>query len=409
MYESDKAYQANPLIMAKKGFDVQETRLFYLGLEHVNPHLPNSKFHDREFQEVHIPMGELVKYFGNDAFYTILKDVCKKLFDKKIEIKSGNSWKWYHVFSTMEFKDGEGLYIKFDSEMKPWLLDLFDKGYTQIERKAIWGLSSVHAIRILELVLQYKNTPSKEREITIEELKQYLGISKDDYKGRINNFKKYVLENPIAQINEKTPYKVKYEQVKKGVRIVAFKFKLISEPIDTPMETEQQFPIREELISRGLYANVADKVEQKISNGEWQESMIRALVKRCDAEKPMDSGKWLSGALFKPKSKYQKYGWHIKEWNNSNGQNLPSMNTGMEGIGSIIGRAMGNITNKSDKKPHSDGNTDNIIPQSQKEINDFEIGSIIEAVKSGKDIPKFIAKHMKARGLTAQDVIEGKR
>ena len=346
--EAGATYQANPLIMARKGFDVQETRLFYLGMEHVNPHLPNGQFYDGDFKEIYIPMCELVKEFGgNKVFYTVLKEKCKKLFDKKVEINNGTSWKLYHVFSTMEFKDGDGLYIKFDSEMKPWLLDLFERGYTRIERKAIWGLSSSHAIRILELMLQYKKIGS--REITIEALKQYLDIPEDSYKGRINNFKKRILDEPIAEINSKTPYKIAYKQIKKGVRIVAFEFTIKAESEATEateagqnvaLLNSQVCSIRDGLISRGLHANVADKVQRKINIGEWQEEMIRQLIRKCDVEKPADSGRWLCSALFKPKSKYQKPGWHVLDWNriNQKGQNLPPRKgSGMESVGNIMG------------------------------------------------------------------------
>ena len=44
--EAGITYQANPLIEGRKQFSLQETRLFYLGLEHVNPHLPNGQFYD---------------------------------------------------------------------------------------------------------------------------------------------------------------------------------------------------------------------------------------------------------------------------------------------------------------------------------------------------------------------------
>ena len=42
----------------------------------------------------------------------------------------------------------------------------------------------------------------------------------------MNNFKRYIIENTIKDINEKTAYKVEYENVKEGRKIVAFKFKL---------------------------------------------------------------------------------------------------------------------------------------------------------------------------------------
>ena len=68
--------------------------------------------------------------------------------------------------------------------------------------------------------------------------------------------------------------------------------------------------------------------------------MIRQLIRKCDVEKPADSGRWLCSALFKPKSKYQKPGWHVLDWNriNQKGQNLPPRKgSGMESVGNIMG------------------------------------------------------------------------
>ena len=45
----------NPLLEAQRKFSVIENRLFYLGLQDINPHLTeNDKFYDKQFPDTHI-------------------------------------------------------------------------------------------------------------------------------------------------------------------------------------------------------------------------------------------------------------------------------------------------------------------------------------------------------------------
>ena len=62
--------------------------------------------------------------------------------------------------------------------------------------------------------------------MTIEELRRCLNVPEGTYKDSTDNLKKRVINSSIKEINEKTAYKVEYENVKDGRKIVGFKFKL---------------------------------------------------------------------------------------------------------------------------------------------------------------------------------------
>ena len=56
----------NPLVEAQRNFNVMETRLFYLGLQDVNPHISEKdKFYDKNL--LHI-------YFSKTIVFVILID-----------------------------------------------------------------------------------------------------------------------------------------------------------------------------------------------------------------------------------------------------------------------------------------------------------------------------------------------
>lgn len=227
-------YQTNPLMQARKVFDTLGMRIFALGLRGLNPHFSlKDKMYDEQFPELFIPTSKLVELLGgNTAYLHELKPACKRLFDTIIELdKDNGGFILMHLFSRLKYEPTEGLYLKFDESMRPYLLDLFQSdGYTKISVEQVFYLTSPYAWRLVELMLQYQNIPEFKvrqeivREIDIEKLKFALNVPEDTYEGRIDNFRKKVLDEPIAEINEKTIYQMSYKVVKQGRRVTSFEF-----------------------------------------------------------------------------------------------------------------------------------------------------------------------------------------
>ena len=93
-----------------------------------------------------------------------------------------------NIFREMQFdKKKGGLSIRFNEDMRPYILELAGKPYTKIAAKTIFALSSVYAIRLLELLLEYQNIPRFqqngriERNITIEDLRFYCNVGPSKY------------------------------------------------------------------------------------------------------------------------------------------------------------------------------------------------------------------------------------
>lgn len=227
-------YQSNPMIQARKDFDVIGMRVFFLGLRGLNPHFSdNDRYFDEEFNRLFIPTNRLVELFGgNTKYLSELKKTCNKLFDAIVELNyDDGGFKLMHMFDELEYKPKEGLYLQFSRKMRPYILDLFQsRGYTRINVEYLFKLSSPYAVRILELLLQYQNIKDfKElmeikRTLTVEELRFALNVPENAYIDRMDNFRKYVLDDPIKEINTRTPYIVRYEPIKEGRKVVAFEF-----------------------------------------------------------------------------------------------------------------------------------------------------------------------------------------
>ena len=274
-------YQANPLITGRRDFSLIETRLFYIGLRDIVPKLtskgtPWGNREDNDFPVTVIPAKELVTMFGNDKYYNTLQGICENMAEKTVKIKrvGKKGFSVYPVFAELTYTVDEGLKLEFNSKMKPWLLDLADKPFTKLPFEQIWALRSSYAVRLLELLLQYQNTKTHERTLTIDEIRQSLGVPDEAYRDRMNNFKRYIIENTIKDINEKTAYKVEYENVKEGRKIVAFKFKLHL-PADIKREKrKKQIADIGKLTEEVLTASKKGKTPEVQPVGDYDEPVI---------------------------------------------------------------------------------------------------------------------------------------
>ena len=86
-------------------------------------------------------------------------------------------------------------------------------------------LNSVYSVRLYELLTQWrkaKKTPLFE----LETFRGQLGLGVNDYQ-RMSDFKRRVLDNAVAEINDKTDLKISYTQEKHKSTITGFKFKVL--------------------------------------------------------------------------------------------------------------------------------------------------------------------------------------
>ena len=243
--------QANPLIESRKKMSLSELRLFALGLQDVKPHITENNTYDVDFPETLIPPKELAELFGgNTGGIANLRRHIRKTFQGCIEIDHvDGGFSLYHIFQKMHYTVSEGLTIKFDDEMKPYILDLLGKPYTSYALKHVFPLTSEYAWRLMELMLQYQGYWKKgaaviQRRFTVEELRFRLNVPEGKYEGRIDNFRKKIIDMPIEEINKKTGYHLAYEVEKENRRVVAFVFSM-PKPEWYDTETGETIDIRD--------------------------------------------------------------------------------------------------------------------------------------------------------------------
>ena len=295
----DMTYQLNPLVNAQKNFNVMETRLFYLGLQDINPHLTNKdKYFDEEFPDTLITPAQLKEIFGHGQYLKEVKKACRKLIGTSIEINYEDGFDLFTVFQHLKYKEKIGLHIKFNEDMRPFILDIYKGfkkyGFTKIEMQQIFVLESAYAMRILELMLQYNGKKKGgiiKRKVEIEELRKRLSVPVDSYK-RMKDFRKKVLDLPISEIERKTKYTITYETIKEGRKIVAIEFSCNCNAVqadDRYTETIEAESYEEKLEEAGQIKLIEENKEEndtlkKLKGYRYNKKTIQVLLDACGGD-----------------------------------------------------------------------------------------------------------------------------
>ena len=216
----------NSLIGASYSLGVVEQRLIFLAIIEA-----------RE-QKTLIEAGGLLRIYAHSyakqfdvekhTSYEAMKRAVEGLYEagfaySKIDEQSGKIGRYKSRWvDKIGYIDDLGcVELVFASDVIP-LITRLEARYTEYELKQVVGLQSEYAIRLYELIIQWRSV-GKTNPISLAELREKLGLV-EEYK-RIEAFKRRVLDLAVKQINEHTDITVEYEQHKQGRVIKGFTFR----------------------------------------------------------------------------------------------------------------------------------------------------------------------------------------
>ena len=216
----------NSLIGASYSLGVVEQRLIFLAIIEA-----------RE-QKTLIEAGGLLRIYAQSyakqfnvekhTSYEAMKRAVEGLYEagfaySKVDERSGKigNYKSRWVDKIGYIDDLGCVELVFASDVIP-LITRLEARYTEYELKQVVGLQSEYAIRLYELIIQWRSVGTTSQ-ISLVELREKLGLV-DEYQ-RIEAFKRRVLDLAITQINEHTDITSEYEQHKQGCVITGFTFK----------------------------------------------------------------------------------------------------------------------------------------------------------------------------------------
>lgn len=166
---------------------------------------------------------------NRNAAYKALKEACDNLFERQFSYVETNAKgnkeivrsRWV---SEIRYIDNEAnVKLVFSPTVAP-LIMLLEKQFTSYELEQVSTLNSKYAVRLYEIVIAWRST-SKTPMISVDELRDRLGVQSDEYLV-IADFKRWVLDKSLKQVNEKTDILISYEQHKSGRNIVGFTFSI---------------------------------------------------------------------------------------------------------------------------------------------------------------------------------------
>jgi plasmid replication initiation protein len=167
-----------------------------------------------------ITAKEFAEMFGSGekVVYDQLREAMKTLYGRSLTLYDTHpdtgkprviETRW---ISATSYIDGAGaIQIIFAPLVIPYITRL-EKEFTLYRLEKIGNLSSVHAVRMYELLLQYMGLGK--REFEINRLKKTLGVS-EEYQ-RIDLLKRSVIDLAVKQINAHTDITTSYTQRKTG-------------------------------------------------------------------------------------------------------------------------------------------------------------------------------------------------
>jgi len=213
LFEQDQVVvKANDLVKAKSNFTRLEHRVIAMMIARL-------KKSDQEFKLQRVYVRDLLELSGTnyDAIYERMEDVCDKLLNQQIKIRTRDAsdrrvYQGYNYFETCRYVEGSGyIEARFTQSMKPFLLELKER-FTMYQLQHFMKLTSSYSMRIYEILKMRADL--EHLNMTVDELREVLSCE-HSYE-RFTDFKRHVLERAKEEIHEKTDLAFRYFVKRKG-------------------------------------------------------------------------------------------------------------------------------------------------------------------------------------------------
>jgi plasmid replication initiation protein len=283
----------NALINASYNLELVEQRIVLQAI--VKARETETGFDTKTPVFIHASEYEKQYNVTKDGAYKALKDAVLSLFERQFSYREinerGNTEnvrsRWV---SEVRYVDAEATVKLIFSPAVASMCSRLERHFTSYDLDQIAGLSSKYAVRLYELVIAWKAT-GKTPVFKLQDFRDKIGLLDENEYSTMSNFKKFVLDLAVDQINEHTDIKLTYEQHKTGRTITGFSFKFKQKVKQQKIE-QQRDPNTIDLFSkmtdaqRHLLASKLSRLHEMSEYSVGNES-YEDLAKRI-AEKLLD-------------------------------------------------------------------------------------------------------------------------
>lgn len=289
----------NALINASYNLDLVEQRLILLAI--VEARESGKGINANDPLTVHAE--SYINQFNvhRNTAYQALKDACDDLFARQFSYQSlsekGNvinhKSRWV---SEVAYIDNEAVVrLIFSPAIVP-LITKLEEQFTKYEMQQISNLTSAYAVRLYEILIAWRST-GKTPLINLIDFRKKIGVLETEYK-RMYDFKKYVLDIALKQVNEHTDITVNVEQHKVGRSITGFSFNFKQKKSVSNLESKNNVKLLT-TAQRQLFAGKLSKLPEMGNLSYGTESYEEFAIRIADMLKDPEKVKELAPLLKK--------------------------------------------------------------------------------------------------------------
>ena len=309
---------------------------------------------------------------SKESAYQKLKNACETLATNRTTVELPGETIKLNWMSTVRYVEGKGMAeLRFTPEIVPYLTQI-KQNFTQYKLDSVSKFKSSYSFRLYELINRWGG---KEYVVPVLWLRERLLLT---YKyDRMVHFKTNVIDIAVKEINELSDMNVKYEQIKRGREIVAFRFiysrkrgnkeslvdipdveiqlivkSLVSQPSNPKIIIDiAQFDAKETIIARNALAKVPEATQHMILE------MLKSAISKGDVKSPIRYltslvSKELSGDLYitapdtnaKPANDFEKQARRDEKIRNTFAKNSDQMKANLVADGHVFIKGEGSVS-----------------------------------------------------------------
>lgn len=276
-------YKSNALVEASYRLSVYEQRIVLGCIAQVRRDEPLT---DQQLYTVSAQQIAKDAKISVDRAYQHLKTASERLFRREVtlhEAPNGNGnakerlTRWVQ---TVEYREAEGMIaLRFGTDMVPYLSQLTEQ-FTRYALADVAHMDSAHAIRFYELLCQWRS--AGQREVSVEWLRKAFQLQ-GKYPA-IKDFKRWVIEPAVEQVNEHSPLWVKWDQRKTGRRVSHLIFTFGEKAKEQKVRKKRHEKVTKQSSpgeQRAVFGIPPEEIAKYVrDDDDWQDAALRAVDAR---------------------------------------------------------------------------------------------------------------------------------
>ena len=223
--------KSNDLIRASYSLTVNEQRLILACIAQLDPRKPIPKTQEGDIKPMRVTVTDFSETYhisDRSTAYTALQDAANRLYERDVKTydERGRRYGRMRWVQSIAYHQGSGyVELTFTQHVAPYI-SLLHKQFTSYMLQKIARVTSSYAIRIFELLMQFKTTG-----VFIMGLDEFRLLLELDHKyDRFSNLRMRVIDPAVRELVVKAGLDITWEPIRKGRQVIALRFTFKEQP-----------------------------------------------------------------------------------------------------------------------------------------------------------------------------------